>query len=163
TAGALRRFLDTHSVVPDLPVAVSCRGFTRLYLSGPEEPARALVRALLAQLAVFHPPDDLLIAALVAPERRPDWEYLKWLPPALPLARQLAPLRLAASQRSGETPLHSDTGLTELLGIVDADGYEARDGWAPRPQRARLRVPIGTGAEGQPVELDLKESAQDGM
>ena len=284
TADALRRFLDTYSVVPDLPVAVSCRGFARLYLSGPEAQTRALVRALLAQLAAFHPPDDLLIAALVGPERRPGWEYLKWLPhnlhprrtdalgpirlvagsapeleallddvlgnrprfspgapgdgpqvvvvldggdlagsqhlttegglagvalldldhaaprlldragltlsvstdgtltsrsadeesvigtadgldlpSALALARQLAPLRLAAIQRSGDTPLHSDTGLTELLGIVDADGYQTREAWAPRPQRSRLRVPIGTGAAGQPVELDLKESAQDGM
>src|SRR5262245_57274404 len=32
TAGALRRFLDAYSVVPDLPVAVSLRSFARGYL-----------------------------------------------------------------------------------------------------------------------------------
>ena len=34
TAGALRRFLDAYSVVPDLPVAVSLRGFARVFLRG---------------------------------------------------------------------------------------------------------------------------------
>ena len=33
----------------------------------------------------------------------------------------------------------------------------------PRAARDRLRVPIGLDADGEPVELDLKESAQDGM
>jgi S-DNA-T family DNA segregation ATPase FtsK/SpoIIIE len=32
TAGALRRFLDAYSVVPDLPVAVSLRGFARVFV-----------------------------------------------------------------------------------------------------------------------------------
>ena len=80
---------------------------------------------------------------------------------ARPLRRR--PLRLAVTHRAGEAPLQSDTGLTDLLGIADAESYDARDAWAPRPHRSRLRVPIGTGADGQPVELDLKESAQDGM
>ena len=34
TAGALRRFLDAYSVVPDLPVAVSLRGFARVFVRG---------------------------------------------------------------------------------------------------------------------------------
>ncbi|MFC7575453.1 FtsK/SpoIIIE domain-containing protein [Klenkia terrae] len=33
----------------------------------------------------------------------------------------------------------------------------------PRPNRDQLRVPIGVGADGAPLELDLKESAQDGV
>jgi DNA segregation ATPase FtsK/SpoIIIE, S-DNA-T family len=284
TAGALRRFLDTYSVVPGLPVAVSLRGFARLHLRGPEEATRALIRAVIAQLTVFHAPDDLLVAACVAPERRPGWDYLKWLPHALhptrtdglgpvrlvaesapeleklledvlanrprftpgqaasgpqvvvvvdggdltgsehlttegglsgvalldldhppprvldrsaialvvsadgaldssaheergdvgaadrldhaaacALARQLAPVRLAATTRAGDAPLQSDTGLAELLGIPDPDAFDAASGWAPRPNRSRLRVPVGVGADGHPVELDLKESAQDGM
>ena len=35
--------------------------------------------------------------------------------------------------------------------------------WRPRAPRDRLRVPIGVGATGQPVDLDIKESAQGGM
>src|SRR5262249_55022250 len=35
--------------------------------------------------------------------------------------------------------------------------------WAGRPNRDRLRVPIGVGQDGRPIDLDFKESAQDGM
>jgi S-DNA-T family DNA segregation ATPase FtsK/SpoIIIE len=291
TAGALRRFLDAYSVVPDLPVAVSLRGFARVFLRGGGEDAdtdaRALTRAVLTQLAVFHAPDDLLIAVCAGPERRALWEWVKWLPhgqhptrtdalgavrmvtssagdleellddvianrprfgatasggdgphvvvvldgadltgaahltgdgidgvtvldldatpprlldrsvlvldvhaargrrrlntytmdheaevgtpdrlgtaEAEAVARRLAPLRLAATSKSSDAPLAAEMGLGELLGIADPDTFSTRRSWAPRPNRDRLRVPIGVGADAGPVELDLKESAQDGM
>ncbi|MEQ6903855.1 FtsK/SpoIIIE domain-containing protein, partial [Nocardioides sp. YIM 152588] len=34
--------------------------------------------------------------------------------------------------------------------------------WPPRPDRERLRVPIGTDADGVPVHLDLKQAAEGG-
>ena len=287
TAGALRRFLDAYSVVPDLPVAASLRGFARVFVRGTgpgaEGHARALARAVLAQLATFHAPDDLLVAVCAGPERSGAWEWVKWLPHNLhPLrtdalgqvrlvagtgtelerllddvighrprfnpaaggsgphlvivldgagstalddgidgvtlldldgppprlldrsllvlevrcgadgrrvlhtsamdheaevgtpdrlteeqaeavARRLAPLRLAATSRSVDTPLTGEPGLTELLGLGDPEMYSVARSWAPRANRDRLRVPIGVGADGSPVELDLKESAQDGM
>ncbi len=314
TAGALRRFLDAYAVVPELPVAVAVSGFARLYLraagddvppghtgrtwrsagtgtspSGvdrvpPEERVRGLVRALLAQLAAFHAPTDLLVAVCASHDRRPGWEYLKWLPHALhptrtdrlgpirllagsgpelerllddvianrprlgpgaavsgpqvvvlvdggdlagcqhltteggvagvalidldgtpprlldratislavaadgtlhsdtldergevgfadtmdlpaaeAFARQLAPLRLATPARTGDGTGPAELGLADLLGIGDPDDFTAAAGWAPRPGRDRLRVPIGVDEAGHPVELDLKESAQDGM
>ncbi|AVZ75883.1 secretion protein EccC [Streptomyces lunaelactis] len=49
----------------------------------PTDAVRALVRAALAQLAVFHAPEELWIAVCVSDERRPDWEWVKWLPHAL--------------------------------------------------------------------------------
>jgi DNA segregation ATPase FtsK/SpoIIIE, S-DNA-T family len=287
TAGALRRFLDAYSVVPDLPVAVSLRGFARVFLRGTEADARALTRAVLTQLAVFHAPDDLIIAVCAGPERRGTWEWVKWLPHNLhpsrldalgqvrlvassgaeleklledvignrprfnpsgtggagphvvivldgvdlegatqlddgiagvtvldldeqpprlldrsllvlevrpaagnrhalhtyamehtadvgtpdrlteveaeAVARRLAPLRLAAMSRSVDTPLAAEMGLGELLGIADLDGFRVSQSWLPRPNRDKLRVPIGVGGDGGPIELDLKESAQDGM
>jgi S-DNA-T family DNA segregation ATPase FtsK/SpoIIIE len=284
TATALRRFLDTYSVVPDLPVAVNLRGFARVHLCGAPDRARGLVRAMIAQLAVFHAPDDLLVAVCAAPERRHHWEWVKWLPHGLhptktdalgprrlvaaaakeleellddliasrprfsvahagterphvvvvldggdlggsahlaseggidavtlldlsdppprlldrgtlvldldadgrlrtrtieaesevgvadalsepetrALARRLAPLRLATVS-SPDTPLTADLGLAELLHLGDPYAYDPLRGWAPRPERDVLRVPIGVGADGAPVELDLKESARDGM
>jgi S-DNA-T family DNA segregation ATPase FtsK/SpoIIIE len=292
TAGALRRFLDAYSVVPDLPVAVSLRGFGRVFVRGggspqaPENDARALTRAVLTQLAVFHAPDDLIIAVCAGPERREMWEWVKWLPhghhpsrvdalgpvrlvassgPALEqlledvigsrhrfnpggtgtdgphvvivldgadlngatqlddgidgvtvldldetpprlldrsmlvleartngerrelytyamdhaaevgapdrltvaeaeaVARRLAPLRLAAMSKSSDSPLATEMGLPELLGLSDPDNFQVAQNWAPRPNRDKLRVPIGVGTDGMAVELDLKESAQDGM
>ncbi len=302
TAGALRRFLDTYSVVPGLPVAVAVRAFSRIVVttaptpaSGPDQSsdgmpaARGLARAVLAQLVTFHAPDDLLVAACVGPEQRREWDWLKWLPhalhptevdalgprrmvltslkeldhllaevlakrprsrgisvgrkaepgvfpqvvvivdggdtagsdnlgvegglagvttveitdrpPANPdhgtivltvhtdltlqsstmdgdapvgtadrlsvteaegVARRLAPLRLAESLRE-QAPLAVDKGLTELLGIPDIDTADLGALWAPRPARDMLRIPIGIGPDGAPIDLDLKEAAQDGM
>jgi S-DNA-T family DNA segregation ATPase FtsK/SpoIIIE len=294
TAGALRRFLDAYSVVPDLPVAVSLRGFARVFVrseSGPgpsgDGDPRALLRAMLTQLTVVHAPDDLIVAVCVGPERRSAWEWAKWLPHAQHstrgdglgpirliagsaveledllddvlasrprfnpgghgsdgphlvvvldggeltgashlttdggidgvtlfdldgtpprmldrsmlvleiasrpanrlrtysmdghaevgaadqlsleeaegIARRLTPLRLAAASKSSDAPLAAEMGLAELLDVPDPYAFEVAQGWAPRPNRDLLRVPIGIGADGTQVELDLKESAQDGM
>ncbi|GIJ28224.1 type VII secretion protein EccC [Micromonospora qiuiae] len=290
TAGALRRFLDAYSVVPDLPVAVSLRSFARIFVRGTSTgpsgsaDAQALARAMLTQLAVFHAPDELLVAVCAGPERRGAWEWVKWLPhaqhptrgdalgpvrlvtssavelerlldevlaprsrfsPAGPatdgphlvivldggdltgtnelagdggidavtlidlgtppprlldryallldlrggrlrshsadgpaevgradalaiaeaeaVARRLAPLRLAAATSRTDTTPGIEPGLPELLGIGDPESFTADQGWAPRSARERLRVPIGVGVDGGAVELDLKESAQDGM
>ncbi|WP_343449376.1 type VII secretion protein EccCa [Micromonospora oryzae] len=299
TAGALRRFLDAYAVVPDLPVALSLRSFARVFVRGGASregaeagirpgtgspDAQALARALLTQLAVFHAPDELLIAVCAGPERRALWEWVKWLPhahhptrtdavgpvrlvtssavelerlldevlasrsrfsPSGPatdgphvvvvldggdltgatdlvgdggidavtvvdldtppprlldryallldlrggrlhshsadghaevgtpdrlapadaeaVARRLAPLRLATAVRGPDAPVNAELGLPELLGIGDPEGFTVEQGWAPRSARDRLRVPIGVGADGGAIELDLKESAQDGM
>jgi S-DNA-T family DNA segregation ATPase FtsK/SpoIIIE len=290
TGGALRRFLDTYAVVPGLPVAVALPTIARLYVGGaedagdPHDRVRGLVRAMLAQLTVFHAPADLLVAVCVSEPRRPEWDYLKWLPHALhpartdrlgparlvadsgpalerllddvlagrprtgpgtppdgpqlvvlvdgadltgcehltaegglagvtlvlldttpprlldpvtialtvspdgalrsrsadergeagsadrldlpaaaALARQLAPLRLAAPPPGGDGGPLVDRGLADLLGIGEPADFTAAAGWTARPGRSHLRVPIGVGADGHPVELDLKESAQDGM
>ncbi len=291
TAGALRRFLDAYSVVPDLPVALSLRSFARVHVrdtaagpGGRPLAAQALARAMLTQLAVFHAPDELLIAVCAGPERRADWEWVKWLPhvhhptrvdalgpvrlvtssateleallddvlatrsrfsPTGPatdgphvvvvldggdltgaadltgesgidavtvidldtppprlldryalllelragrlhshsveghaevgtadrldaadaeaVARRLAPLRLATAVPGGDAAPGAELGLLELLGLGDPESFTAEQGWAPRAPRDRLRVPIGVGTDGGAIELDLKESAQDGM
>ncbi len=53
--------------------------------------------------------------------------------------------------------------MQDLLGIPDPERFDVAYGWAPRANRNRLRVPFGVGPDGNPVELDIKESAQDGM
>ena len=261
-AAAMRRFLDAYSIVPDLPVAMSLRSFPRVFVrcADPDGASgRALVRAVLVQLAVFHSPGDLLIAVCAGPERRAEWEWVKWLPHArhptlgdalgpvrlvfgdgadlgsLPddgqhlvvvrdaaghvgerpgvttvidldrspprapdgaalvleigaggelssytlnqeiqagradqistreaeaVARRLAPMRpVSAPDLDGSSPI-SETGLAELLGITDPRNFTVN---GDRMPRARLRVPIGVSDGGLPVELDLKEPAQDGM
>ncbi|XVV12428.1 type VII secretion protein EccCa [Actinoplanes sp. CA-131856] len=285
TAGALRRFLDAYSVVPDLPVAASLRGFARVFLRG-DRGVHDLTRAVVCQLATFHAPDDLIVAVCAGPERRAEWEWIKWLPHNLhpartdalghvrlvassghdleklledvignrprfnpmaastssphvvivldgadlrgatqlddgidgvtvldldeqpprlldrsllvlevahaggrrvlntysmeheaevgtpdrlsveqaeAVARRLSPLRLAAMSKSSDTPLAAEMGLADLLGIGDPETFSVAQAWMPRPNRDKLRVPIGVGADGSPIELDLKESAQDGM
>ena len=51
----------------------------------------------------------------------------------------------------------------ELLGLGDVHRFDPDAAWRGRPARDRLRVPIGTGDNGSVVNLDIKESAQQGM
>ncbi|MGF2949101.1 type VII secretion protein EccCa [Microbacterium alcoholitolerans] len=53
--------------------------------------------------------------------------------------------------------------LTDLLGLPDVRDFDPEVAWRARSARDRLRVPIGLTASGQPMVLDIKESAQQGM
>ncbi|GAA2835622.1 type VII secretion protein EccCa [Crossiella cryophila] len=79
---ALRRFVRAHSLVPDLPISITMRGFAAISLHGERELTRPLARAMLAQLATFHTPEDLLIAVVTAGKTKAEWEWAKWLPHA---------------------------------------------------------------------------------
>ncbi|QKT06654.1 type VII secretion protein EccCa [Gordonia sp. X0973] len=79
---ALRRFLRAHAAVHRLPIAVSLRGFPVVAVDGPLDDARALVRAMLLQLVVWHGPDQVRIAVAADPARWPEWDWVKWLPHA---------------------------------------------------------------------------------
>ncbi|MEV4560456.1 type VII secretion protein EccCa [Kitasatospora sp. NPDC049285] len=288
-AHALRRFIHAYGTVADQPIAIHLRGFAHVLVrTDDEEQARALVRAVLAQLAVFHAPEDLRIAVVAGPDRRADWEWVKWLPHGLhpvesdgagplrlvagsigeleqllgedfaarppyepeaeptreepytvivldgvqfgtphraalagyrnatlidlgdalewkdtratlrlriaegelemvgadrnrkdevtPLGRPdelsadaarrlatvMAPYRMGDTVESSE-PLATDFDLTSLLGIHDLYKHDVQQQWSQRNQQNKLRIPIGLGADGQPVDLDIKESAQGGM
>ncbi|SEG79348.1 DNA segregation ATPase FtsK/SpoIIIE, S-DNA-T family [Thermomonospora echinospora] len=103
TAGALRRFVRAHSTVPNLPVAVSMPSFARIVPMGEPEPVRAMVRAMLAQMASFHSPDDLRISICASAEAMPHWDWVKWLPHAMHPAETDAagPVRLMSTTLSG--------------------------------------------------------------
>ncbi|MGP3971974.1 type VII secretion protein EccCa [Streptomyces sp. 6N223] len=284
TAGALRRFLDTHGTVPDLPMAVSLRGFHRITLLGDAETVHGVARAMLASLVALHSPEDLTVAVVASNDR---WGWTKWLPhtqlasldgagtrrligrsvpevereladglvgrgrfaadgrpvldrphvvllldgghgrippdsafaspeglqgvtvidlapgepgsPEAPgpglsvichpgslrlqapggvayegtpdvlslpsaeaLARQLAPLRMGGSTDESE-PLLANLDFADLLGLGDPATVDVEHTWRPRSAGERLRVPIGVDEDGQPVMLDLKEAAQEGM
>ena len=76
-------------------------------------------------------------------------------------ARIVSPFRLGGATEISE-PLATDFDLAKLLGIGDVATFDPRPLWASRPAADRLRVPIGIDEDGDPVELDIKESAQGG-
>jgi DNA segregation ATPase FtsK/SpoIIIE, S-DNA-T family len=273
TATALHRFLRAHSTIPDAPIAIALPGLAAVIADGDPTQARALLRAMICQLAVMHSPRLVLIAAVVSDRNRSDWDWLKWLPhnrhphandsigstrmvypslaaaekalagllvdrgpvgmtlarphlvvivdgdlvrsdemtvggmtlliiqsgddpttarvlrlrvsdyepamlsgdgkvsarpdrmsytAALACAQRLAgyraggPEELAAAQGGG-------TSWQDLVGIGDLASYTPPDCWNDRGSRDRLRVPIGITLEGAPLELDIKEAAENGM
>ena len=77
------------------------------------------------------------------------------------VARCLAPLRLG--DREGAAALGETCHLMGLLGLGSAHELDPPALWRSRSEQDLLRVPIGVGADGAPVSLDLKEAARGGM
>jgi S-DNA-T family DNA segregation ATPase FtsK/SpoIIIE len=80
TAGAMQRFLTTHSTLQSLPMAVSLRAFYHVTISGEPGTVRGTARAVMACLAALHSSEDLVIAVATGRESAPLWEWTKWLP-----------------------------------------------------------------------------------
>ena len=76
-------------------------------------------------------------------------------------ARLLARFRVGSSTTVGLPKGHG--GWAALNGVDDLARLDAATCWRPRTAHRRLRVAIGTSDAGEPVELDIKEAAHDGM
>nr|WP_051800037.1 type VII secretion protein EccCa [Catenuloplanes japonicus] len=98
SAIALRRFAEAYRSVSGIPTSVGLRSFTSVEFEGDSAGATGLARAMVAQLATFHAPDELRIAVLAPEVHRGPWEWVKWLPHnAHPAdADDAGPLRLFA-------------------------------------------------------------------
>ena len=224
TSTALRRFIDTHSALTDAPIAVGLPDAGTVTIDGDTTPARGLLRAMICQLAVLHPPDQLLIVGAISDRNHTHWDWLKWLPhnqhPAavdelgsarmvyqslaeaqhalagagLPRAVVVADLDERVAEITGVPVLEIGTGchgmpLTirragEAQALACPDQMDPMDAltcarrlamyrvgapsspitlWRGEDHRYRLRVPIGNTVDGVPVELDIKEPAENGM
>ncbi|GAA4229896.1 type VII secretion protein EccC [Actinomadura meridiana] len=79
------------------------------------------------------------------------------------LARMLAPLRLSRESAEESAAADGEIDFTALIGVDDPAEIDVARLWAPRTERAFLRVPIGLDDAAEPVILDLKEAASLGM
>jgi S-DNA-T family DNA segregation ATPase FtsK/SpoIIIE len=169
---ALRRFLTGHSVVPDLPVALSLRTSSTVWLEpdpdgGDPGPVRALARAVVAQYALWHSPVDALLAVVVAPSAVAGWEWVKWLPHAAHPRRRdaIGPLRMVThdaddvrrwwlAELAGR-PSGPGVGEPHLLVVVDgvADGPGP---WAGVAGVTVLRVGAPPGRRPAPSVVRLQ-------
>ena len=77
-------------------------------------------------------------------------------------ARTLTPLRLAEGG-DGERGLSGAVRLVDLLGLPSADALDPERTWRARPRALNLRAAIGRAADGEILELDLKQAAEGGM
>lgn len=138
------------------------------------EPGHVDVRVMfgddgLAEVAVIHEPDTgVRVDAALERERRLVRGAVKGAIDtidsdlAATLARRLAPIRLVADA-APEAPLETTITLDGLLGFSDLGSYDIAEAWQPRGLDDFLNVPFGVDSTGQPVNLNLKESAQGGM
>ncbi|MEO3747894.1 type VII secretion protein EccCa [Plantactinospora sp. B5E13] len=137
---------------PDLGITVLC-----LAGSQAAEPTRVDGRATVAA-------DGGLELSGPNPERYAVIESARadLSPPELceAIARRLAPLRLTEDR---EPVLSRITTLPEMLGVTDVGQLDPRRGRVLPADPDMLRVPLGVDGDGEPVLLDLKESAQRGM
>ncbi|MCV7409187.1 secretion protein EccC [Mycobacterium florentinum] len=248
TTAAVHRFIHTHATVGDVPIAIDLTATAAVTVDGDSAEARGLLRAMICQLAVLHPPDQLLIVGVVEGRNRADWDWLKWLPhnqhpvardsvgtarmlyqsaaqaqsklagiglpPRVVVIRDLpgrsefdgavagmtileagpcrtgSPLtihhggltqalshpdrmdlldavicarRLAAYHVRAASCPGDDSGWPGLVGVDDVAGFDPIALWRSRDQHARLRAPIGNTIDGVPLELDIKEPAENGM
>lgn len=119
----------------------------RLLIDDKADEGSQLVVARRGVGAVYGTPDFLGIASAEA------------------VARRLTGLVEAIDddEAGGGGPRTISAELTDLLGLPDVRDFDPDAAWKPRSARDRLRVPIGLTATGQPMILDIKESAQQGM
>ncbi|MGW4826373.1 type VII secretion protein EccCa [Amycolatopsis japonica] len=80
SAISLRRFMRAYRTVRGVPISVGLRSFTSVEFAGEAASAVGVARAMVAQLAQFHSPDELRIAVLTDAYRRGEWDWVKWLP-----------------------------------------------------------------------------------
>ena len=78
---------------------------------------------------------------------------------AVVCARRLARFHEVGREPSGRHPADE---WSDLIGL-DPRHLDPQHWWRPRSPRHRLCVTVGVTAEGQPVELDIKEAAKGGM
>ncbi|RJO72133.1 type VII secretion protein EccCa [Nocardia panacis] len=81
------------------------------------------------------------------------------------VARRLAPYR-AATQKSSDVETDDSEVIStwaQLMSLGDIGAFNPAHAWRPRYGRERLKVAFGVGADGLPVELDIKEAAELGM
>lgn len=84
------------------------------------------------------------------------------VPEFVAIARAMAALRvslIASRDEEGDATLE----VEDLLGVADPTSFDPEELWQPRSPADFLRVPFGIDDLGNPVLLDLKESAQLGM
>ncbi len=144
------------ATVPRVPALADMRLHGGIGVSGTREYVTPLCYSLVAQVATLHSPAEVLLAAMVPPDARSDWEWMKWLPHCPAEDSPLGGHHLAAGE------LECRNLLGRLLDLVEQRAGQRRGGLDPnRP----LAVPcvVVVIAEGVPVvQHELTRLLEDG-
>lgn len=102
------RFLRTHRAVAGLPALIDLKTHRSVQFFGPGD-LDGVIRAMLLQVAVLHPPNLVLIAVIT--NNPASWDWIKWLP------HNQHPQRVDAlgTERMVYTPQAAPAALAEIL------------------------------------------------
>ncbi|MDD4867645.1 MAG: type VII secretion protein EccC, partial [Mycobacterium sp.] len=157
TATAVRRFVDTHSTVTDVPIVIGVRGCHTVTINGDVTAVRGLLRAMICRLAVLHAPDQLLIAGAVSDGNLVHWDWLKWLPHNQHPHRvdALGAARMVYGDAAQALAALAAADAPYAVLIADLDGPSNLD----EPANLTL-LEVGAGRDGTPVTIDRGGDAQ---
>jgi ESX secretion system protein EccC len=140
----IRRF----RAIPGLPVRLSLDRAGAVSVIGAQRAeVLGIARAILAQLAALHAPDDVTVAVLADPEFEDDWAWTRWLPHVLDRER-LGPAgptpRLVADPHTLAALLAED-----LAERARSAAKSSRHGAGSEEARTRRRLLVIDDAHGQ--------------
>ncbi len=147
---------NRYATVPGVPALADMRVHGGIGVSGTREYVTPLCYSLVAQTAILHSPAEVLVAAMVPPDAKRDWEWMKWLPHCPPEDSPLGGPHLAADE------LACRNLLGRLLELVDQRGGGRHHGREPNGAGATPCVFVVI-AEGVPVvQHELTRLLEDG-
>lgn len=113
---------ERFGTVDGVPVLATPAEHGAIGLAGQRQPALAVARSLLVQLAATHSPADVILAGFASVLTARDWDWLKWLPHTMSAHSPLPGRQLAANTAQAATLMSE---LEDLLA-------HRRDDDAPR-------------------------------
>ncbi|WP_422935432.1 type VII secretion protein EccCa [Sinomonas sp. P47F7] len=129
-AEELSLFAARAATVPGMPVTVPLDRAGDVALVGPRDEVLGVARAMAAQLAAFHAPDDVQLAAVFAGDRADDWAGLDLLPHLV-------------MGRTFDGPIRARRVAPDLPTLAQVLADELAERVAAAEQRRRSMVPAG--------------------
>ena len=129
------------------PVTIDLDVVQTLAVTGSDESATAVGRSVVVQIATLLGPDVCGIEVHAAPDRRPTWRWVEWLPHVEP-----APGR---GRRLMVVDGLTGAALDEVLAELEPDGgvcaviIATSSAWLPRP--GAVAATAGHGVGGSPI------------
>ncbi|TCC47879.1 type VII secretion protein EccCa [Kribbella capetownensis] len=119
----VRRF----TLMPDMPLTVPLDHVGNVSIIGDREGVVRVARSLLVQTAVFHAPEDVILAAAYPRAALPDWQWLSWLPHVQDPERA-----------DGPTPFRRIADTPQKLSQLLSDDLSERVQWATESRRGSV-------------------------
>lgn len=141
---AADQLIELYADVPEMPLVLPLSEYGVVSMVGDRDAIRSMARSMVAQLSVFHSPNDLRVGVVRDGQLRPHWEWLKWLPH-----------NTFDDARDGNLPARFVTGNTVQIAELLTDEIERR---TVDLQRRRGRRP-GPGTQRLVIVLDGEQQS----